>query len=85
MQASRLQRHLASLHAGDKGTGAQTYNYYRQAVKQFGRWMVQNRRAAESPIEHLKSINARVDRKQDRRSLEPDELKRLLKALYVTA
>ncbi len=80
MQASRLQKHLAGLHADDSGIGAQTYNYYLQAVKQFCRWMVQDGRAAESPIEHLKSINARVDRRRDRRSFEPDELKRLLKA-----
>ncbi len=79
MQASRLQKHLAGLHADDSGIGAQTYNYYLQAVKQFCRWMVQDGRAAESPIEHLKSINARVDRRRDRRSFEPDELKRLLK------
>lgn len=32
------------------------------------------------PIEHLRNVNARVDRRRNRRSLEPDELKRLLKA-----
>jgi len=78
IQASRLQSYLASLRHGDNGISAQTYNYYLQAFKQFCRWMVADGRAAESPIEHLKNVNARVDRRRERRSLEPDELRRLL-------
>ncbi len=81
IQASRLQRYLAGLRADGEGIGAQTYNYYLQSAKQFCRWMVQDGRAAESPIEHLKSINARVDRRRERRALEPDELKRLLETV----
>ena len=59
---------------------AQTYNFYLKAVKQFCRWMVQDQRANESPIEHLQTINVRADRRHDRRSFEPDEIYRLLEA-----
>ena len=59
---------------------AQTYNFYLTAVKQFCRWMVQDQRAGESPVEHLKTINVRADRRHDRRSLEPDEVRSLLEA-----
>ena len=59
---------------------AQTYNFYLKSVKQFCKWMVQDGRASESPVEHLQTINVRTDRRHDRRSLEPDEIRRLLEA-----
>jgi len=59
---------------------AQTYNFYLKAVKQFCKWMVQDGRANESPVEHLQTINVRADRRHDRRALEPDEIRRLLEA-----
>ena len=59
---------------------AQTCNYYLKAVKQFCRWMVQDQRAAESQVEHLRSINPRADRRHDRRPFELDEIRRLLEA-----
>ena len=57
---------------------AQTYNHYLQAIKQFCKWMVQDRRAIESPLEHLQGINVKADLRHDRRSLEPDEIRLLL-------
>jgi len=42
--------------------------------------MVQDRRASESPLEHLKVLNVQTDRLHDRRALEPDEIRRLLEA-----
>ena len=42
--------------------------------------MVQDHRTSESPIEHLKGLNVRTDRRHDRRTLEPDEIRRLLEA-----
>ena len=36
---------------------AQTYNFYLKSVKQFCKWMVQDGRASESPVEHLQTIN----------------------------
>lgn len=59
---------------------AQTFNFYLQAIKQFGKWMVQDQQASESPFEHLKGVNVRTDRRHDRRALEPDEIRRLLEA-----
>ncbi len=59
---------------------AQTHNFYLQSVRQFCTWMVQDGRAGESPVAHLRGVNVRTDRRHDRRSLEPDEIRRLLEA-----
>jgi len=40
--------------------------------------MVQDQRAIESPVRHLKGLNVRTDRRHDRRALEPVDLKHLL-------
>ncbi|KKK84718.1 hypothetical protein LCGC14_2780520, partial [marine sediment metagenome] len=89
IQASRVQHTISGLRkyvktkAGLKDLGeisAQTYNFYLKAVKQFCKWMVQDDRVGESPVEHLQTINVRTDRRHDRRSLEPDEIRRLLEA-----
>lgn len=80
IQASHVQRHLADLRDGENGISAQTFNFYLQAVKQFCKWMVQDQRAMESPVRHLKGLNVRTDRRHDRRALEPEEMRRLLEA-----
>ena len=36
-----------------KGISYQTSNFYLQALKQFCRWMCKERRATESPVEHI--------------------------------
>jgi len=78
IQASKVQRFLADLRDNGNGISAQTSNGYLQAIRQFGKWMVADRRATESPVEHLKGMNARTDRRHDRRPLELDEVRRLL-------
>ena len=80
ISASKVERCLADLRNGAAGLSAGTSNAYLQAVKQFCRWMVQDGRANESPLAHLARINARTDRRHDRRALEPDEMRRLLAA-----
>ena len=67
IQASKVQSYVA------------TFNYYLKAAKQFCKWMVQDRRASESPLEHLKcdTIRKVVDEEHPRRALEIDELRRL--------
>jgi integrase len=80
LQPSKVQRYLASLRDGKENMSAQTFNFYLQAIKQFGKWMVQDQRASESPFEHLKGVNVRTDRRHDRRAFEPDEIRRLLEA-----
>ncbi len=78
ISASKVQRYLASLQEGENNISNQTFNFYLQAIKQFCRWMVQDRRPSENPLVHLKGLNIRTDRRHDRRALEPDELRRLL-------
>jgi len=89
IQASKVQYTISGLRkyvktkTGLKDLGeisAQTYNFYLQVVKQFCKWMVLDGRADKSPVEHLQTINVRTDRRHDRRSLEPDEIRRLLEA-----
>ena len=57
---------------------AKSKNYYLQAIKQFCKWMVQDRRATESPVKHLQSIDTASDDPNERRALELDEMRRLL-------
>jgi len=78
ISASKVQQHLSGLRQGSEGLSAQTSNFYLQAAKQFCRWMVQDRRAPESPLSHLKGMNVRTDRRHDRVSFEVDEIRRLL-------
>ncbi|MHC4582625.1 MAG: tyrosine-type recombinase/integrase [Planctomycetota bacterium] len=80
ISASKVQRCLADLRNKENGLAGGTSNAYLQAIKQFCRWMVQDGRAAESPLMHLRRMNAKVDRRHERRALEPDEVRRLLKA-----
>ena len=78
--ASRVLKYLAGLRDNGDGISAQTFNYYVSALKQFCTWMVRERRAAESPVSHLTRLNARADRRYERRSLSPEEARRLLSA-----
>ena len=80
ISASRIERYLAGLRNGGLGISAQTSNFYQKSIKQFCKWMVSDRRAVDSPIEHLRGLNVNVDRRHDRRALEPDEIRRLLEA-----
>ncbi|MEF9437808.1 MAG: site-specific integrase, partial [Candidatus Mariimomonas ferrooxydans] len=84
IQADRIQRYLVELRNDGEGISAQTFNYYLQSIKQFCKWMKQNQRASESPIEHLRGLNARTDRRRERRALEPDEMRKLWEATVNT-
>jgi len=79
ISASIIQKHLASLHSKENGISAQTSNYYLQSIKQFCRWMIQNQRASESPVEYLSKVNT-TKGQIVRRALEADEIRRLLEA-----
>ena len=81
--ASKVMNYLHELRADTKdqrGISAQTFNFYLQAIKQFCRWMVKDRRASESPVAHLDGLNVRTDRRHDRRALSVEELRRLLES-----
>jgi integrase len=79
--ANGILSKLDAMREGTKdkaGISAQTFNFYMQAVKQFCRWMVQEGRASQSPLLHLKGLNVKTDRRHDRRALPHNELLRLL-------
>ncbi|HKI33592.1 MAG TPA: tyrosine-type recombinase/integrase [Gemmataceae bacterium] len=63
-----------------RGASVQTVNFYLQAVKQFCRWLVKDRRMGESPLAHLQGGNVQTDRRHDRRELNEEELRSLLTA-----
>ena len=73
ISASRVQQSIAKMKQA-----AKTRRDYQQATKQFLTWMVQDRRAGENPLAHLKPITVtKADMKQ-RRALTPDEIATLL-------
>ncbi len=76
IQASRIQRYLAQRRKD--GLGIRSSNFYLQAIKQFCRWLVADRRIADNPIEYLKGQTVIDERK--RRALTLDETSRLLDA-----
>jgi len=78
ISASKVQQFIAGLRNDGEGISVQTGNFYLATTKQFCKWMVQDQRAAESPVQHLKGLNVRTDRRHDRRALEVDEARRLL-------
>jgi integrase len=85
VSGSRVLAFLNDLRADTetkRGISAQTFNFYVQAVKQFCRWMVKDRRAVENPVAHLEGLNVRTDRRHYRRPLTVDELVALLDATY---
>ncbi len=61
-----------------KGRSIQTCNFYLTAVKSFCRWMIREGRAPDNPLQHLQGGNVRIDRRQDRRALDHDELRMLI-------
>jgi len=65
--------------SGYDGISAQTFNHYRQAVKQFCRWLCRNGHAAANPLEYLPGLNVRTDRRHDRRALDVQEIHQLLR------
>lgn len=57
---------------------ARTRNYHLGAIKSFCHWMVQDRRANESPLSYLKPAKVSKADTIKRRAMEPDELRTLL-------
>jgi hypothetical protein len=63
-----------------RGSSVQTTNYHVSHLKSICRWLVKDRRVAESPAEHLEAVDADADRRRARRELTAEELRRLLSA-----
>jgi len=80
IQPSKIQSCIAGLRNGNNNISPATSNYYLKSVKQFCNWMVQDRRASESPIKHMqcKTLRGIVDQEHPRRVLEIDQLRHLL-------
>ena len=62
------------------GKSAKTLNDILASAKQFCYWMRANKRAQENPIDSMKAVNTKVDRRHDRRALTDDELIKLFDA-----
>ena len=83
ISASCVEGQLADMRTDTKekrGISHQTSNFYLRAIKQFCGWMVKERRAPENPMAGLQGLNVQVDRRHDRRALEVEECRALVKA-----
>ena len=78
IQASTFFNYLNKLKNNDD-MSQRTFNFYLKAGKQFCKWMVQDQRASQSPLEHLKADTI-TKRKRQRRVLNADEIRSLLEA-----
>ena len=77
---ARVQQSLAAMRDGGNGIGAETSNHYLASIKQLCGWMVREGRATGSPIAHLRGLNARADKRRNRRALTLAETRRVLQA-----
>jgi integrase len=78
LSASRVQTFLADIRV--QGKSVQTSNHYLRAIKQFTRWLVKDRRAADDPLTHVAMLNVSTDRRHDRRPFMERELTAILQA-----
>ena len=78
LSASRVATWLSNLRT--EGRSVRTSNAYLTAIKGFSRWLVRDRRAAEDVLSHLATLNAKVDVRRERRTLEPTEIAKLIDA-----
>jgi site-specific recombinase XerC len=60
--------------------GIQSSNYYLGCIKSFLAWMVKDGRTDRNPLAHMSGMNAKVDVRQERRSLSPEEFALFLEA-----
>jgi integrase len=81
VSASRVQRFLADRKAA--GAAQQTVNFYLNAAKQVCRWLVTNRRASENRLDGMVGGNVRLDVRRERREVDGDELRLLLKTTSI--
>ncbi len=78
LSASRVADWLAEQRR--TGMAIQTSNYYLSVAKQFGGWLMRERRLPENPFVSLQRLNARADIRRERRAFSEDELARLVTA-----
>jgi len=78
IEATKVESYLR--HLRENGISYRRSNAYLMAIKMFTYWMVEEKRASESPIGHLDALDPELDRRRIRRALSVDELRRLLEA-----
>jgi integrase len=79
ISAVKVEAYLKELRdKKEGGIGYRRSNAYLTALKMFANWMIEQGRSGESPIRHLKGLNAKLDQRHQRRGLGPDEIRRLL-------
>jgi integrase len=66
------------------GLSIQTSNFYIGALSQFCRWLVRKKRLAANPMLDVPRGNVALDRRHDRRNLEPQELEWLFATVAVS-
>ncbi len=79
--SSRVQQALHDLHRGGSDKApvlAKTVNYYLASLKAFAKWMVQDGRATESPVAHMRPLRETAEVKRERRALSVEEVRWLL-------
>ena len=74
-----MEKFLVSLRE-EHGCSIETGNHYLRAIKSFCRWLYLNKRLLENPVQSLKLLNNRIDRRHDRRALTPEEFQLLINA-----
>ncbi len=81
LDAARVASFLAERR--DKGLSIESSNHHVRRIRQFCKWMVANQRATTWPMASLSLMNAKTDRRHDRRALDADELRRLFDAASI--
>jgi integrase len=80
ISAVKVESYLKSLRENteeETGISFRRSNAYLTALKMFANWMIEQGRAGESPIRHLKGLNIKLDLRHNRRALTVNEFRRL--------
>jgi len=78
LDPARVSAYVADMRR--KGTGARTINARLTALKSFARWLFRTERMRTDPMMQVAKLNARTDRRHERRAMADDEVARLLHA-----
>ncbi len=79
-KARRIARETVQslLEHAARGLGPTTRNYYRRHLKQFGAWLVRDRRMGTNPFGYLEPERTDADQRHRRRAATVDELTQLI-------
>jgi integrase len=80
LTSDRVQGALAALRSEGHSLG--TLNHYRGAIRSFSRWAWKAGRLRDDPLRDVSGFNAQEDRRHDRRTIDVDDLRRLIDAAH---